>query len=77
MMRRIAGQHVDELIEEFHVERDHGLRCWLLELIRGGPVGPRVRPADDSCTATTRCYAWAVRGLELLDTREAWRVLWQ
>lgn len=78
MMRRIAGQHVDELIEEFHVERDHGLRCWLLELIGEA----RSDRAFD--LRTTQLYrddemlrVWAVRGLELLDTREARRVLWQ
>lgn len=29
-----AGEHIAELIAEFSRERDdHGLRCWLLELI--------------------------------------------
>jgi hypothetical protein len=30
----VAAEHVTELIDEFNTEHDdHGLRCWLLELI--------------------------------------------
>lgn len=28
-----ASQHVDELMKAFAVETQHGVRCWLLELI--------------------------------------------
>ena len=28
-----AKEHLNKLIEEFHLEKDIGLKCWLLELI--------------------------------------------
>ncbi|WP_280443909.1 hypothetical protein [Nocardia brasiliensis] len=28
-----AGEHIDDLTEEFEQEQDPRLRCWLLELI--------------------------------------------
>lgn len=28
-----VSNYVDELITEFHTEKDHGLKCWLLELL--------------------------------------------
>jgi hypothetical protein len=77
-LRAIAGEHVDELIFEFARETDHGLRCWLLELI-GEARSPhafdvlvaQLRGGDESL----RC--WAEQGLRLLDTKDARRVLWQ
>src|SRR5262249_43357272 len=65
-----AREHVDELIDEFRAERDdHGLRCWLLELI-GEARSPVALPIfvaglngpDDALRDRAR------RGLELLGT---------
>jgi hypothetical protein len=77
-LRGLAGAHVDELIGEFGRETDHGLRCWLLELI-GQSRSPR---AFDLLVAQLRVEDealrdWAQRGLRQLDTKEARRVLWQ
>jgi hypothetical protein len=77
-LRALAGAHVDELIGEFGRETDHGLRCWLLELI-GEARSPR---AFDLLVAQLRgedeaLSVWAQRGLRLLDTKVARRVLWQ
>jgi hypothetical protein len=33
LLRSHAAEHLDDLIAEFGREFDHGLRCWLLELI--------------------------------------------
>lgn len=75
----VAAEHVDELIGAFEAERDdHGLRCWLLELI-GEARSPRafsvleaeLGGADDDLRW------WAARGLERLDTREARELLWR
>jgi hypothetical protein len=77
-LREIAGSHVDELIAEFGRETDHGLRCWLLELV-GQARSPRsfellvARLYGED--AAFRC--WAERGLRSLDTKESRRVLWQ
>jgi hypothetical protein len=32
-LRRLSSEHAEELIAEFRQKEDHGLRCWLLELI--------------------------------------------
>jgi len=49
MLRPHAAEHVDELIAEFRAEKkDHGLRCWLVELIgdaRSEAARPLLTPA--------------------------------
>jgi hypothetical protein len=68
-----AAEHVDELIAEFAAERDdHGLRCWLLELI-GEARSARALPVlvEQLHGEDERLRTWAVRGLEQLDTKPA------
>jgi hypothetical protein len=77
-LSEIAGAHVDELIVEFGRETDHGVRCWLLELIGLA----RSARSFDVLVAQLRgedkaLPDWAARGLRLLDTKESRRVLWQ
>ncbi len=74
-----ASEHLDELLEEFQAERDdHGLRCWLLELIgearsnKGLPV-----LVDQLGSPDEALRGWAEHGLRLLDTKEARRILWE
>lgn len=43
LLRAHATEYVDGLMAEFAREEDHGLRCWLLELI-GQAYSPRVVP---------------------------------
>jgi hypothetical protein len=72
-LREHADSYVDELIAEFAAERDdHGLRCWLLELVAEAR-SPRAFSLLASQLAETdeSLRFWAVRGLEMLDTREA------
>jgi hypothetical protein len=74
-----AADHVEELVTEFAQERDdHGLRCWLLELL-GEARSPRALPlfvqqlhGDDEAFRDR-----AVRGLEQLDTKPAREELWK
>jgi hypothetical protein len=79
-LREHADSYVDELIAEFTVvereQDDIGLRRWLLELIaeaRAPQALPvlvgQLRSEDESLRL------WAVRGIEMLDTREAEREL--
>ena len=73
-----ASDYVHELIEEFNNETDHGLRCWLLELI-GSAKSPvafdflaiQLRSEDE------HFRYWAHRGLEILDTKEARTLRWE
>ncbi|MFI0351180.1 hypothetical protein [Actinomadura sp. 9N407] len=76
-LREHADAYVDELIAAFAAERDdHGLRRRLLELIAEamspkalGVFGEQLQATDESLRF------WAVRGLEMLDSREAEQVL--
>ncbi|TDC47387.1 HEAT repeat domain-containing protein [Actinomadura sp. KC345] len=78
-LREHADGYVDELIAEFAAERDDpDLRCRLLELIAEarsaralGVFGEQLESPDESLRF------WAVRGLEMLDTREAEHMLEQ
>ncbi|MFA1546884.1 HEAT repeat domain-containing protein [Actinomadura chokoriensis] len=78
-LREHADAYVDELIEEFAAERDdQGLRCWLLELVAEARsaealevLGGQLESPDESLRF------WAVRGLEMLDSRAADRLLEQ
>jgi HEAT repeat protein len=74
-----AAEHVDELIDEFRGESDDiGLRRWLLELI-GEARSPEALPllVEQLASEDESLRAWAVRGLEKLDTPPARRQLWR
>ncbi|GIF46499.1 hypothetical protein DFJ67_8354 [Asanoa ferruginea] len=67
-LRGIAAEHVDALIDEFRRETDHGVRCWLLELI----AEARSPRAHDLLTAQARSDDESLRdcatqGLKLLN----------
>lgn len=71
-LREHADAYVDDLIVEFDREPDDELRCLLLELICEarspsalGALAGQLKSEDESLRF------WAIRGLEMLDTREA------
>jgi hypothetical protein len=72
-LREHADAYIDDLLAEFEKElQDHALRCWLLELVcearspQALPVlAAQLESEDESL------QLWAIRGLEMLDTREA------
>jgi len=72
MLEPIAADVLPKLIAAFNEEPDHGLRCWLLELIGSArsesalPVLIREMGSNDESLRH-----WARRGLEQLDTKEA------
>ena len=74
-----AADHLDELIAQFEQEQDdHGLRCWLLELIgaaRSPAALPLLRTQLDSDDEALR--SWAAAGLAKLNTPEARTLLWR
>lgn len=73
-----AADHLLELIAQFEQEKDdHGLRCWLLELIgeaKSPDALPVLRAHLDSHAEPLR--NWAAAGLKKLDTPEARTLLW-
>ena len=73
-----AREHVYELMEAFHKEEKHGLRCWLLELIGSAKstaafelFAAQLRSDDE------RLRYWAIRGLKNLNTKEARTLLFE
>ncbi|MFD8494911.1 HEAT repeat domain-containing protein [Amycolatopsis sp. NPDC059657] len=68
-----TAEHLDQLIAEFNQEQaDHGLRCWLLELI-GEARSPKALPVliEQLHNDDESLRSWAVSGLKLLDTKPA------
>jgi hypothetical protein len=73
-----AGKHVHELIEEFGKENDHGLRCWLLELIGSAKSSAAFEfLAGQLLSADQPIRFWAIWGLKNLGTTEARSLLWE
>jgi hypothetical protein len=78
-LREHADSFVEELIAEFAAERDdHGLRCWLLELVAEAR-SPRAFSllTSELWNSAESLRFWAIRGLEMLDTREARTALYR
>lgn len=79
MLLPCAAEHVDDLLSEFAAERDdHGLCCWLLELIsqaRSPKALPVLAEQLESLDEVLRMHA--LSGLKLLDTKESRRLVWQ
>lgn len=73
LLRRIAAEHAGDLIEAFRAEKgDRGLRAWLLELI-GEARSPEALPilVEHLEHEDESLVSWAIRGLDLLGTKEA------
>jgi hypothetical protein len=73
-----AAEFVPELIAEFRSEKDHGLRCWLLELIGLAPSEAAFDLLVEQLHSEDESFRfWAVHGLEALDTKASRRALWE
>lgn len=73
-----AKEHVSELIAEFETESDHGLRCWLMELI-GEARSERAFEllCEYAQSSDESLQDWAIRGLDKLGTKPARTFLFQ
>jgi hypothetical protein len=71
-LREHADAYVAEFIDEFAREQNDELRSWLLELISEArsPSALRVLAGELESDDESLQF-WAIRGLEMLDTREA------
>ncbi|MCW2944183.1 MAG: hypothetical protein JWR24_900 [Actinoallomurus sp.] len=71
-LREHADAYVDELIVEFKKEQNQELRCWFLELISEARSPSALRVLAGQLESDDESLRfWAIRGLEMLDTREA------
>ncbi len=77
-LRPRAAEFVERLVDEFRRESDHGLRCWLLELI-GEARDPRALPVllEQLRSPDESLRWWAVHGLRVLNTPEARKALFE
>ncbi|WP_286991016.1 HEAT repeat domain-containing protein [Thermomonospora sp. CIF 1] len=75
-LREHADSYVAELIEAFGREDDAEMRCLLLELLAEArdPTALPVLAEQLACPDESVQF-WAVRGLEMLGTREAGQAL--
>jgi len=66
-----VDEHLDDLIAEYRKESNHGLKCWLLELI-GNAHDPRIVEllAVELGSADEAIRGWALRGLESFAGRK-------
>lgn len=71
-----AGDFVELLAAEYRHEPDHGLRCWLLELL-GEARDPQALPVflEALRSEDESLRDWAVRGLRALGTPDARQAL--
>lgn len=69
-------EFVEPLLGEYRHETDHGLRCWLLELL-GETRDPRTLPVllEALRLEDESLRDWAVRGLRRLGTPDARKAL--
>lgn len=75
-LREHADAYVTELIAEFELEQDQGLRCWLLELIAEARSEQALPVLESQLTTDDESLRlWAIRGLEMLDTRQSRAIL--
>jgi hypothetical protein len=77
-LQPVAAEYTDQLIAEFRQENDHGLRCWLLDLIgeaRSETAFPLLVEYLHGNDQALRIQA--VAGLEKLDTKQAREELWR
>jgi hypothetical protein len=75
-LREHADAYAGELIGEFAAEADDDLRCRLLELIAEARAPEALGVFRDQLESPDESLRfWAVRGLEMLDSRAAEQVL--
>ncbi|GLV59841.1 hypothetical protein KDH_66650 [Dictyobacter sp. S3.2.2.5] len=73
-----AHEYTQQLIDSFRQEADSGLRHWLLELLSAAkdpealPIFLEYLHSDESGLKSE-----AIRGLKILNTKEARRALWE
>jgi HEAT repeat protein len=77
-LRSEAAQYVPQLIHAFETESDHGLRCWLLELIGEARSEEAIAVLVAQLQSEdVRFQDWAMVGLINVHTKAARTVLWQ
>jgi hypothetical protein len=73
-----ASEYSAELISEFEAEKDHGLKCWLLELVAHARSPSAFTLFEQHLYGEDQSLrTWAAYGLWKLNNKEAKRLLWE
>lgn len=76
MLLSHAPKFAEDLIAEFRVETDHGLKCWLLELLGHARSEMAFELFHEQLDASNLSYRdWAVSGLRKLNTKASKKLL--
>ena len=76
MLLAHASKFPEELIAEFRAETDHGLKCWLLELLADARSEKAFGLFHEQLDASNLTFRdWAVKGLRRLNTKESKKLL--
>jgi hypothetical protein len=71
-----AAEFVDDLLEDFRREADHGLKCWFLQLIGEARNSKAFKVLCEEVNSPDESLRdWAIIGLQQLGTRDARRAL--
>ncbi len=77
-LRPRAAEFVPQLMSEFDVETDIGLKGWLLELLGDAHDPSLLGLFKDHLRSDNESFRyWAIRGLHLMDTKESRRLLFE
>jgi hypothetical protein len=71
-----AAAHIDALMRDFRDETDHGLRCWLLELIGHAETELALDLLVEQLGSSDHSLRdWAIRGLQQLNSAQSRKAL--
>jgi hypothetical protein len=78
MLQPVAADVLPQLMQAYKAEDDHGLGCWLLELIGDAESEAALPVLIRELSSTDESIrSWARRGLQRLGTKEARTALWR
>src|SRR5262245_26444166 len=78
LLRPRAKEHLRDLIEAFEAEHVRSVKCWLLELIGDARSEEALELlCEQALCSDESLQSWGIRGLELLDTKEARKFLFE
>lgn len=73
-----AEDYIGELLEAFAIERDIGLRCWLLELIGEARSEKAFDVLSENLYSSNESFrSWAIAGLKNLNSKASRKLLFE
>ena len=77
-LRDMGAVVLPDLVAAYDAESDHGIKCWLLELIGDAQAESALALlVHELDNGDESLRGWARRGLQRLDTKDARTALWR